>query len=83
VVSSTEDEAQHGLHCESESHGLAATNLVREVAANEWAWNVEAVDDDTPAQIGDKRVAGIDAIDDGAGKDTEGLEFDQYNLLYM
>jgi hypothetical protein len=69
--------------CKSERHGLATTNFVREIATDEWTWDVEAVDDDTPAEVGDERVASIDTVGDCAGKDTKGLYMWSVNFSYM
>ena len=54
MICSSKDEAEYSLHREPKRHGLAATDLVREVAADERTRNVEAVDNDTPAKVGDE-----------------------------
>ncbi|KAH0373750.1 hypothetical protein KCU65_g362, partial [Aureobasidium melanogenum] len=70
---SPRDEAKNSLHRKSKCHGLAATNFVREIATDEWTWDVEAVDHNTPAKVSDERVTGINFVRDGAREDTKGL----------
>ena len=63
--SAAQDEAQETPEEEAEGHGLLAANPVHEEAADDAAWEVEAVDHRAIADVLHQGVVGVQLGDDG------------------